>query len=124
MCSIKSFPEFWLTDLGRCLSLIYVFQNAFVPNRLISDNILLAHETVEFIRKKRRGQLCFAMKLDMSKAYDRVKWLAVVDVLSALGFSPKWVDFVCQCLSTISFSVLVNGVPSDFFCSSVCFASR
>ncbi|KAF7134648.1 hypothetical protein RHSIM_Rhsim08G0108800 [Rhododendron simsii] len=96
-------------------SLISIFQNAFVPSRLITDNILLAHETIEFIPKKRKGRSCFALKLDMSKVYDRVKWSAVLDVLSSLGFSPKWINLVSQRLSTVSFSVLVNGIPSEFF---------
>lgn len=51
----------------------------------------------------------------MNKAYDRVKWSTVLDVLTELGFSPKWVNLmilISQCLSTVTFSVLVNGVPS------------
>lgn len=94
---------------------ISIFQNAFVPSRLITDNILLAHETIEFIRKKRRGYSAFALKLDMNKAYDRVKWSTILDVLLELGFRPKWVNLISQCLSTVSFSILVNEVPSDTF---------
>lgn len=97
-------------------SLVSVFQNAFVPNRLISDNILLAHEVTEFICKKRQGRRpCFALKLDMNKAYDRIKWSAVTSVLSEMSFSSRWVNLVYQCISTVSFLVLINGCPSSFF---------
>lgn len=50
------------------------FQSAFVPNRLINDNIILAHECVHFIKNKRRGRKYYlALKLDMSKAYNGVE---------------------------------------------------
>lgn len=60
--------------LGSILgSLISRFQNGFVPSRAISDNIIISHETLEFIWKKRSGKKSFfALKLDMDKAYDRV----------------------------------------------------
>lgn len=49
-------------------------QSAFIPGRLISDNLLVGYECIEFIMNKRQGKKGYvAMKLDMSKAYDRVE---------------------------------------------------
>lgn len=98
-------------------SLISMFQNAFVPNWLITDNVFLAHETLEYIRRHNKGKgSYFALKLDMNKAYDRVRWSAITSVLCQLGFSPRWVNLIFHCITTVSFSVLVNGCPSKVFC--------
>lgn len=80
------------------------------------DNILLAHELTEFIRSRKHGKSAlFALKLDMSKAYDRINWTFLVEVLRKTGFSPKWVDIIFQCISMVSFAVLVSGGRSETF---------
>lgn len=56
-----------------------------------------------------------AFKLYMSKAYGRVEWIILRRVLEQLGIPTHQVDLILRCVSTITFSVLVNGHPSKEF---------
>ena len=52
-----------------------------------------------------------AVKTDMSKAYDRLEWEFIQCVMCRLGFHPKWIALVMQCISTVTYSFLINGAP-------------
>ena len=58
------------------------------------------------------------IKLDMAKAYDRVSWEFLQKILLTFGFVEEWVDWIISCVTSPSFSVLINGEPSDLFSAS------
>lgn len=62
------------------------------------------------LRKARRVGGLVALKMDISKAYDRVEWGFLESTMRRLGFSGKWIDLIMRCITTPSFSVLINGV--------------
>lgn len=71
-------------------------QSVFVPDRLISDNTLVASELAHYMHILRRGQESFlALKLDISKAYDRLKRSFLQKIMLKMGFDPGWVEVLC-----------------------------
>ncbi|XP_074290614.1 uncharacterized protein LOC141617329 [Silene latifolia] len=90
-------------------------QSAFTPGRIISDNVLTAFEAFHYMKNSRAAEGFMAIKLDMAKAYDRVEWCFMETVLRTMGFNREWVRRVMDCISTVSFSILVNGAPSQEF---------
>jgi hypothetical protein len=95
-------------------SLVTPYQNAFIQGRQITDNIILAQEVFEYMKRKHKGKWGYgALKLDMNKAYDRLSWNFLKAVMLTMGFSSKWISWVNQCVSTVSYSLLINGSPTN-----------
>ena len=93
-------------------SIISETQSAFIADRLITDNILIAFEFLHHMKNSCSGKKGFmAMKLDMSKAYDRVEWVFLEKILFKMGFSDTWVALIMECIISVSYSILVNGEP-------------
>lgn len=92
-------------------------QSAFVPGRLISDNILIAYELTHYMRNRRRGREGVAgIKLDMSKVYDRIEWSFLHDMMERLGFQQEWIALIMKCVCvSVSFRIRVNGDLSEAF---------
>ena len=87
-------------------------QSAFVPSRQITNNVLVVFETMHCIDQRRKGKNeLMAIKLDMSKAYDKVEWAFLEVMMRKLGFRERWIGLMLMCVKTISYSVLINGEP-------------
>lgn len=62
-------------------------------------------------RKKCYG----AMKIDMSKTYDRVDWKFLKGILVVMNFSPNLVNWILECVTTVYYTLLVNGSITQSF---------
>ena len=82
---------------------------AFVPNRWINENVVLAHEIVHSFKYTGKKKGFLGIKLDFQKAYDRMEWNFLMVVLKAFGLSYSFVNLIHQCLSSVEFTLLLNG---------------
>jgi hypothetical protein len=90
-------------------------QSVFVLGCLITDNVLVAFETLHHMHSTKIGRDgVMALKLEMSKAYDRVEWAYLESLLGKMGFHPRWISLVMMCINSISYSLLVNGEPHGY----------
>jgi len=105
--------------MANCLKkylscLISEQQSAFVLKRLITDNALMASEVFHYMKRKTSGRRgTEAIKLDMSKACDREEWNFLCGVLEKIGFNQEWVNQVSRCISSVSYSFMINGKIRD-----------
>lgn len=80
-----------------------------MKGRSIIHNILLCQEIVKHYSRKKCSSSCL-IKVDLRKAYDTMDWCFIKDMLVALGFPYHFVQIVFTCISSASFSLVVNGI--------------
>jgi len=77
-------------------SVINVNQSAFLGERGMSDNILIANETVDYLKKQKKS--CVFVKVDFEKSYDSVDWEFLYYMLGRLGFNSNWIKWIKVCM--------------------------
>lgn len=102
--------------LANCLKtiipdIISPVQCAFVPQRQIQDNIVIAHEAFHHLKLKKNGE-CYelGLKVDMNKAFDRVEWDSLKAVMLKMRFDPRWVNLIIECVQSVSLSNAIEHV--------------
>jgi len=91
-------------------------QNAFIKGRQILDSVLIATECIDSrLGYEVPSLLC---KLDIEKAFDHVNWDFFLYSLKMCSFGEKWCKWVAYCISSVRFSILVNGTLLSLFSGS------
>ena len=71
------------------------------------------------MKKHKMGKTSYmAVKLDMSKAYDRVEWAFLEEIMRKLEFEERWINLMMVCVKSVSYSILVNGESKGLICPS------
>lgn len=85
-------------------------QSGYVEGRQITDGIILMNEIIHSLKQSKKSGML--LKLDLSKAFDSLSWAYIQKVLLAFGFAHSWVRWIFNLLSSVFYSVLINGIPS------------
>lgn len=96
------------------------FQSSFIQGRSIIDNIIIAQEVVHSMRKKQGKGGWMTLKIDLEKAFDRLRWDFIHDTLVDVGLPAQMTTLIMECITTSSMSVLWNGSPSPSFATPQC----
>eukprot|EP00253_Pinus_taeda_P027005 PITA_27005 len=91
----------------------YMAKDKSPDGRQIHEAIGVAQETIHSIKQmKRKGAV---VKIDLSKAYDKINWTYLRMLLTHLGFKVDFINWIMGCITSVSFVVLINGASSTFF---------
>ena len=91
-------------------------QSAFLQGRKISDATMLAHELVRDFNNPMGSRLC--LTIDLLKAFDNVTREFIYYMMHCIGFSHTWIGWIRAYIEFPSFSIMVNGSPSEVFTSN------
>lgn len=93
-------------------------QNSFLPGRGTDTNVIIANEILHSMNARKGKGRWFILKLDLEKAYDKLEGGFIKNCLLFYGLDQAFVNMIMNCVSTISSTVLVNGIPADSFSPS------
>lgn len=98
--------------IGMCIS---HSQCAFMPGRDISDNVIMLREVLYSFKLPSRKREEFCLKMDLSKAFDRMDWGFLESIMPLYGFPTKLISWIMACIRSAEFSVVINGRGDGFF---------
>lgn len=98
--------------IGDCIS---PAQSAFVPGRDISENVILLREILHSFKQPNNKNQQFCLKIDLSKAFDRLDWDYLEDILPLYGVPQKLTRWIMSCVRSAVFTVVLNGSGQGFF---------
>lgn len=115
MLLIKLLPRFWLIISKGLLAISLARSNvvSFLAG-LPLDNIIAIQEIIHSINNDRSYLPRMVIKVDIEKAYDTLNWDSILATMTKMNFPNLWISYIKACLNSTSFSILVNGRPTDW----------
>lgn len=90
-------------------------QSSFPPNHQSRDNIIVVQEIFHYMRNKKGNKGWMAIKVDLEKAYDRLKWSYIKETLQDIGIQENITNLIWHCIFASSMRVLWNGEALEEF---------
>ena len=113
-CSFKIFGKLLNNRLIKFANwLIASNQTTFIKGRYILESVAAAHEIIHEVHRKR--EVGIVLKLDYEKAYDRVSWSFLEEMLKSRGFGVKWRGWILKVVQGGSICIRMNDENSAFF---------
>jgi hypothetical protein len=98
---------------GIAESVVQPTQTAFMPGRHILEGVLILHETIHELNRKKMDGVLF--KIDFEKAYDKVNWEFLQQTMRMKGFDPTWCQWVQRYVEKGSVGIRVNDDIGHYF---------
>ncbi|CAJ2675557.1 unnamed protein product [Trifolium pratense] len=95
--------------------LISPFQTGFVPGRNIHENIVVAKEMIHSMQRMQSAKGAFAIKVDLSKAYDKLSWEFIWRILCEVKLPEQMTNVIMHAVTSVDTNVKWNGARGDFF---------
>lgn len=106
-----------LVNRMKCVvpQLVSSNQCSFIPGRQMHDNVIILQEVIHLMHKKSMGPGWIVLKVDLEKAYDRIRWDFILETLRQANFPSQWCSIVDTYLCYACMRVLWNNKVSDSF---------
>ena len=109
MSSTSPYQNLFALDIKLVLgNIINPAQGAFIAGRSIVHNVLLCQDVMKHYSRKHCLPSAL-LKIDLRKAYDTMDWQFIKDMLIALRFPTHFIKIIMSCITSISYSLLING---------------
>lgn len=109
------FPDVFRYEIDLLPDYVHETQQAFVQGRRISNNVIIAQEITHSFQLSSWKHKAFMLKIDLTKAFDRIEWDFIRRALLRLGLHDHFIKLIHECISSASFAVNINGQPFGSF---------
>jgi Reverse transcriptase (RNA-dependent DNA polymerase) len=94
--------------------IISITQTAFIKGQSIIDNAILMKEIIHLFGCKNYTEEAFALKVDITKAFDTLEWDFIQRALKEMQMPRGLIKLIMSCIRSSRLTVLVNGVRDGF----------
>lgn len=102
---------FRLTEVAE--KIVDKTQTALMKNRFIMEGILIMHEVLHEVHKKKLSSVLF--KVDFEKTYDNINWAFLYNVMLKKGFDNKWNDWIFSIITSGKVNIKLNDCLGPYF---------